>query len=66
MLGAQDTEEVNIQLLLVGMGVWVARAADGFPFLTLPLGGSTPRVGPMGKGAGTCGSEVTAHLGRGL
>lgn len=42
MLGAQDTQEVNIQLLLVGVVVWVARASAWLPFLALTLGESTP------------------------
>lgn len=55
MRGAQDTEEVNIQLLLVGVGVWVARTSAWLPFLALTLGESTLTEGPVGKGARKCG-----------
>lgn len=65
MLGAQDTQEVNIQLLLVGVGVWVARASAWLPFLALTSGESAPgwAVGPWERVQGHVGSEVTENLG---
>lgn len=52
MLGAQDSEEVNIQLLLVGVGVWWPGPLMASPS-SLSLWEGAPRGwGPWERGRG--------------